>query len=91
MSSGVVKKVFNVILEENTPAFKPITFFKNVPNGFFKKHLGKGKNEYIILLEKIRTLLTNCPDLTTKQKIDFCCIERYFMKKYLKKIIVKII
>jgi len=89
MSSGVLKNNLNVILEESIPVIKPITSSGILPNGFFKQHLGKGKNEYITLLEKIRNHLTNCPDLTTKQKIDYCSIERYLMKKYLKKIIVK--
>ena len=89
MSSGVLKNNFNVILEENLEVFKPIISNGTVPNGFFKQHLGKGKDQYITLLGKIRSFLINCPDLTIKQKIDYCSCERYLMKKYLKKILVK--
>jgi len=89
MSSGVIKNNLNVILEENPAIFTPISSYGNVPNGFFKQHLGKGKAQYITLLGKIRSFLINCPDLTPKQKIDYCSLERYLMKKYLKKIIVK--
>jgi hypothetical protein len=90
MSSGVVKNNFSVILEENIPSFKPSNFYGNVPNGFFKQHLGKGKKHYLELLTKIRSILTNYPELPIKQKKDYCCIERYLMKKYLKKVVVKL-
>ena len=90
MSSGVVKNNIPVILDENPPLFKPTYYFRNEPDGFFKQHLGKGKNHYLQLLEKTRSILTNFTDLTNKQKKDFCCIERYLMKKYLKKVVVKL-
>ena len=46
------------------------------------------KNNYLLMLNRIRSILTSCPELTYKQKFDYCSIERYFMKLYLKECIV---
>lgn len=47
-------------------------------------------NEYLSISNNIHTILSNCQDLTNGQKLDFCNNQRYFMKLYLKEIIIKI-
>ena len=47
-------------------------------------------NEYFKTLEKIPPLIIDCPELTNKQKLDYCNIERSFMKLYLKDLLVKL-
>ncbi len=46
-------------------------------------------NEYLDLLKIIRLNFLNSPNLTNGEKNDYCCIERYFMKLYLKDILLK--
>jgi hypothetical protein len=47
-------------------------------------------NKYFKTLEQIPPLITNCPELTNKQKLDYCNIERSFMKLYLKDLLIKL-
>ena len=47
-------------------------------------------NKYFKTLEQIPPLIITCPELTTKQKLDYCNIERSFMKLYLKDLLVKL-
>jgi len=44
---------------------------------------GQKKDKYLLMLNRVRSIFNNCPDLTNKQKFDYCAIERYFMKSYL--------
>ncbi len=46
-------------------------------------------NECLDMLKIIRLNLLNSPNLTNGEKFDYCCIERYFMKLYLKEILQK--
>jgi hypothetical protein len=47
-------------------------------------------DENLITLQKVHAILLNCINLTKKQKLEFAESERYFMKKYLKKLTEKI-
>lgn len=81
-------------LKEPEEKFADILFSGN--NGFdfsdiedtFEKLLsykfGNQKDKYLLMLNRVRSIFNNCPDLTNKQKFDYCAIERYFMKSYLK-------
>ena len=42
---------------------------------------------YMAIIKKIHKILADCPDLTKEQKLDYCNIERYFIKLYLKEAI----
>ena len=44
---------------------------------------GQKKDKYLLMLNRVRSIFNNCPELTNKQKFDYCAIERYFMKSYL--------
>ncbi|MFX1346840.1 MAG: hypothetical protein ACFFAI_17215 [Promethearchaeota archaeon] len=48
------------------------------------------KTEYLSISNDIHSILSNCPDLTTNQKLDYCNSQRYFMKLYLKEMVIKI-
>jgi hypothetical protein len=44
----------------------------------------ENKDQILSILNRIRTIFSGCENLTIQQKFDFCSIERYFMKQYLK-------
>jgi len=45
------------------------------------------KNDYFVILNDINSILMNYPNLTNKQKLDYCNSQRYFMKLYLKEVL----
>ena len=47
-------------------------------------------NKYFKTLEQVPPLISNCPELTNKQKLDYCNCERSFMKLYLKDLLLKL-
>ena len=55
-----------------------------------KYGLNDSKNEYLSISNDIHSILSNCQDLTNTQKLDFCNNQRYFMKLYLKEMVIKI-
>jgi len=81
-------------LKESEDKFADILFSGNNEMDFrdsegkFEKLLsfkfGNQKDKYLLMLNRVRSIFNNCPDLTIKQKFDYCAIERYFMKSYLK-------
>lgn len=48
------------------------------------------KEEYLIISNDIHSILSNCTNLTINQKLEFCNSQRYFMKLFLKEILIKI-
>ena len=77
-------------LKEPEEKFADILFSGNNGIDFNDKfeHLltykfGQKKDKYLLMLNRVRSIFNNCPDLTNKQKFDYCAIERYFMKSYL--------
>jgi hypothetical protein len=52
--------------------------------------LNDSKTEYLAISNDIHSILSNCPDLSNSQKLDFCDNQRYFMKLYLKKVLIQI-
>lgn len=48
------------------------------------------KDEYLIISNDIHSILSNCSNLTNNQKLEFCNSQRYFMKLFLKDILIKI-
>lgn len=62
-----------------------------------KKHLKKnshyqlnGLDDNFDIIKCLHLLLSNCSNLTKKQKFEFCNSQRYFMKLYLEEILRKI-
>ena len=52
--------------------------------------LDESKNEYLAISNDIHSILSNCPELNNIKKLDFCNNQRYFMKLYLKKLLIQI-
>jgi hypothetical protein len=48
------------------------------------------KDEYLAISNDIHSILSNCSELSTSQKLDFCTNQRYFMKLFLKDLIIKL-
>ena len=48
------------------------------------------KNEYLAISNDIHSILSNCLELTNNQKLDFCDSQRYYMKLYLKEVLIQI-
>ncbi|MFX0001954.1 MAG: hypothetical protein ACFE9C_10530 [Candidatus Hodarchaeota archaeon] len=46
----------------------------------------KKRSYHFDIIQKIHFILKNSPDLTQKQKYDYCNNQRFFMKQYLKSI-----
>ncbi|MHA2039314.1 MAG: hypothetical protein ACW972_00205 [Promethearchaeota archaeon] len=63
---------------------------KNQPFSFSKANLTKAEEEYLSISVDIHSILSNYPELTSDQKLDYCNSQRYFMKLYLKEVLVKI-
>ena len=90
MSSGVVKENYPAILESNPLSNLSPSFFKNEYNDFINQQFKKDKKTYLNLLNKNRFIYLNSKDLSNKQKIDFCSVERHLMKLYLKEVVSKL-
>lgn len=41
------------------------------------------------MMNDVHVLLENCENLTNNQKLEYCQSERYFMKLYLKQVLLK--
>jgi hypothetical protein len=53
-------------------------------------NLSSSKNEYLSISNDIHSILCNCSELTNTQKLNFCNNQRYFMKLYLKELVIKV-
>ncbi|UCD02347.1 MAG: hypothetical protein JSV23_04880 [Promethearchaeota archaeon] len=97
------KESFNYIsdlLIESLSEYKknfPVKHFienqdNSLNNNFYNLEfdLNNSKKEYLAISNDIHSILSNCPDLTITQKLDFCTNQRYFMKLYLKEVLIQI-
>jgi hypothetical protein len=77
---------------ENLSENKDNSLKKNYKNDIsnLEFNLNNTKNEYLAISNDIHSILSNCPDLTNIQKLDFCTNQRYFMKLYLKEVLIQI-
>ena len=48
------------------------------------------ETEYLSISNDIHSILSNCPELDNSQKLEYCTSQRYFMKMYLKEMVVKL-
>jgi len=51
---------------------------------FLKNGIDTIPENYMTIIKKIHLILADCPELSSQQKLNFCDIERYFIKLYLK-------
>ena len=78
-------------IESNCESKDPsLNLIKN--NGIKRSsvNLNNSKNEYLAISNDIHSILSNCSELTNTQKLDFCTNQRYFMKLYLKEVVIKL-
>ena len=47
------------------------------------------KTDYLVILNDIRSILSNVNSLNNNQKLDFCYSQRYYIKLYLKEVLKK--
>lgn len=57
---------------------------------FSRINLTAVEAEYLSISADIHSILSNYPDLTNDQKLEYCISQRYFMKLYLKEVLIKI-
>ncbi|MFW9826030.1 MAG: hypothetical protein ACFFEY_00220 [Candidatus Thorarchaeota archaeon] len=48
------------------------------------------EDEYLAISNDIHSILSNCSEFSTNQKIEFCNNQRYFMKLYLRELLIKL-
>jgi hypothetical protein len=64
-----------------------------ISNDEFKKVesiVPSAEDEYLAILNDLHAILLNCSEFSSSQKIDFCTNQRYFIKKYLKELLIKL-
>ena len=54
-----------------------------------KQELNDPLLKYGRILNSVHSIIANCPDLTSKQKLEYCNIERYFIKSFFKELALK--
>ena len=88
-SLSIYKKKFSV---ENDLIIPEKTGYPNdeIGSSSFQQNLSNVETEYLSISNDIHSILSNCPDLSRDQKLDYCNSQRYFMKMYLKEIVVKL-
>jgi hypothetical protein len=88
-SLNIYKKKFSV---ENNLIIPEKTGYPNGETGntSFQQNSSNVETEYLSISNDIHSILSNCPDLSSDQKLDYCNSQRYFMKMYLKEIVVKL-
>ncbi|MFX0029826.1 MAG: hypothetical protein ACFE8B_11490 [Candidatus Hermodarchaeota archaeon] len=88
-SLSIYKKKFsvenNLIIPEKTGYLD-----SEISNSSFQQNFSNAETEYLSISNDIHSILANCPDLSSDQKLDYCNSQRYFMKMYLKEIVVKL-
>jgi hypothetical protein len=87
--SNLVKEPFSGIINQED-SNNLICEDKNHPVSLSNLNLTKAEKEYLSISVDIHSILSNYPDLSSDQKLDYCNSQRYFMKLYLKEVIVKI-
>ena len=83
LSVPQIKITSDVLMENKKMLFNEISYeFDTI----LKMERGSTINKYFELLEEIPKVIKALSDLTNKQKIDYCDIERLLMKLYIKNI-----
>jgi len=83
------KKRFPIDIETENIENSFIEFNKSESNNS-RYNFNDSYDEYLSISNDIHTILSICQDLTNTQKLDFCNNQRYFMKLYLKELLLKI-
>ena len=91
-----IEKIINILNNNSKKEFKKnyclefgnnFAKIKDIDGNLLNYKCNPLNNEdYLKFLHKIRTLIISCKELNIEEKGELCKLERYFMKKYLKKI-----
>lgn len=73
----------------NTQETTPKDILNKKVDDLYSNRFG-GEADYLAISNDIQSILTNCPDLSTSQKLDYCNSQRYFIKMYLRNIVLKL-
>jgi hypothetical protein len=88
-SLNIYKKKFSV-KDYSLKLEKKLNFDEKTEINSFKQNESDVRSEYLSISNDIHSILSNCPDLTSNQKLDYCNSQRYFIKLYLKEMVIKI-
>ena len=88
-SLSIYKTKFSVENDLLNPE-KALNIDHNVEINNFNQKISDTKTEYLSISNDIHSILSSCPDLSSNQKLDYCSSQRYFMKLYLKEVVIKI-
>jgi len=77
---------------ENYAEITASSFNKIGNNEFIKtKYISPStEDEYLSILNDLHAILLSCSEFSNSQKLEFCNNQRYFMKKYLKELLIKL-
>jgi hypothetical protein len=75
---------------QTTNIDKPLDEIEEKESSKSNYNFSDSKIEYLSVSNDIHSILSNCQDLTNTQKLDFCNNQRYFMKLYLKEVVINI-
>jgi len=103
MSSGTTYKALDVTIKkvlvdlknnwEKEDAFQNIDidhiFNTNLPDLIKLNNLEPNKENCFEIIKKLNLFLSKTQHLSNQQKLDYCKIERYFMKLYLKEFTIR--
>lgn len=64
--------------------------FNNEKIPSFQLDFDTSRDDYLAILNDIDSILSNCSELSYEQKLDFCNNQRYYMKLYLKELLIRI-
>ncbi len=94
-----ISNLINLSLETHNENYADILFSSNRKGFFNYAKIGFNnlvnqkyrinKNTYLLMLNRVRSILNSCTDMTNDQKFDYYSIERYFMKLYLRECLKK--
>ena len=65
-------------------------FNSNLVNDLIIQECDIAKKEYFVIVEDIHTLLKNSKELSNNEKLVYCNSERFYMKQYLKHVLIKV-
>ena len=88
-SLNIYKKAYSV---ENGLIIPENVSNETVENKFYDPISDRAgaKADYLAISNDIQSILSNCPELSASQKLDYCNSQRYFMKLYLRNIVTKL-
>jgi len=66
--------------------FSSISEYRNVN----KQEINDPLKKYVRILNSIHSIVSNCPYLTGNEKLEYCNIERYFIKSFFRELALQV-